>query len=1175
MRQLHKLFALVLSLALVVSCISLPARAAGETSEVAGNYASGSMELALDADGNFSLTGALDGELTGTFTYKKVSAFWGTSVTVTLDETSVQSLRNGGVVPWYGDGTITLGWVKESDTPDGSFSIAKDVSKALVSNDVISAETVANPSSPTGYTTTFTVADSGYDNMYAYGDWVAGYKDDLGDNGHTPYEPESWVNGMNYYTSSVRKMVKDEETGNWTLTLNLASSVMGIACYHDVNEADLVGLFPQKKSFYIPYDAEKQSESIDWTPAFPASETGSNAGTVTAVTTTGGVKLDVYTPYGYSADETYPVMYLIAGGGSTYESWFTQGMVGNIFDNLIEAGKVEPTVLVAMEFQAVGGTQLQEDVIPYIEENYSVYTDVAHRALTGVSMGSATATNIWLADPELFSYYAFLSGANKEVFGTLSEDVQPSEEIVAKMAQANYFIGGGTTDFNMFEGDQQSASITQLDTWMDNHGIAHNTKGDGDYDIAMGDHNWPIWMQLMIPYATNYLWQDNGNGDDDGNTEEGALELKVESNILGLADTGNKSTLKETLINTGGPGDTALYYYNEAGQRVKYEDQNETHEMEPVKYQGSATLDLGDNVDDRLIDSSNATVKLVDGNGYYAEELIFNGSSKLDGTWSNGKYTYTLPEIGALEWNNWDYYADMSDDEIDSNSGREWSMMGGDGNGVYYFTLEVSGITYDGKEVPAAKIPVTVYIYGRSSADLGLGTEFVENTYDANYTSGLTQDSEVQWKWYSENEEAYEPFMNDLYSDYFSVVWPAGTDASGITADNVKVTLRSAYGDEYVLSTETAYGEHEYAVVANGGETEVIVTYQQWAYIPAYCEMEISIESGDLKASETFTISSVGTYLVQTGGGGVTVDHTVTAYNHYGISGMTLDNAVNKYYTLSVKLEDGTTKYYAEDENGNAYLADAVEVPNPWGFGTTAGAPDEAMKFDGTEKYHLAVCNNVVYVETRLDNTQVKMVDGVEYTFTENISATISDAEIIANGASLEPGYNLVTNGADKWAWTFRYQSGWTTDSDKPDSLPYAEGAYPYGFSADSAEADRPYYGMEIPSGPSGPGGPSGPDGPGGPGGDTGNPDPDKPGSGDTNNPNPDQPGTDQPTVDGGNNKTDQSGNGVQKTDTSNTTKSDTPRTGDSSNTIIWIICLVAAAGAVCGCVIVRRKKRS
>lgn len=418
--------------------------------------------------------------------------------------------------------------------------------------------------------------------------------------------------------------------------------------------------------------------------------------------------------------------------------------------------------------------------------------------------------------------------------------------------------------------------------------------------------------------------------------------------------------------------------------------------------------------------------------------------------------------------------------------------------------------------------------------------------------------------------------MNDLYSDYFSVVWPAGTDASGITADDVKVTLRSAYGDEYVLSTETAYGEHEYAVVANDGETEVIVTYQQWAYIPAYCEMEISIESGELKASETFTISSVGTYLVQTGGGGVTVDHTVTAYNHYGISGMTLDNAVNKYYTLSVKLEDGTTKYYAEDENGNAYLADAVEVPNPWGFGTTAGAPDEAMKFDGTEKYHLAVCNNVVYVETRLDNTQVKMVDGVEYTFTENISATISDAEIIANGASLEPGYNLVTNGADKWAWTFRYQSGWTTDSDKPDSLPYAEGAYPYGFSADSAEADRPYYGMEVPAGPSGPGGPggpSGPDGPGGPGGDTEDPDPDKPGSGDTNN--PDQPGTDQPTVDGGNNKTDQSGNGVQKTDTNKTTKSDTPRTGDSSNTIIWIICLVAAVGAVCGCVIVRRKKRS
>ncbi|MDO4314037.1 MAG: alpha/beta hydrolase-fold protein, partial [Eubacteriales bacterium] len=484
--------------------------------------------LALGSDGTFTISDGDELNVAGTFTYEKKNGWGGPSTNVTLDDESMGALSE--VMPWYS--YIKLG--------DGTFTITRDVSKALADNGDINAVTVANSASSTGYTTTFTVADNGYENLYAYGDWVAAYKTLTDETDPSSYSeerfaPEQWANGMDYCTSSILPMTKDETTGNWTLTLNLASSVMGIACYHDVEEADLTGLFPQKKSFYIPYDAEKQSESTDWTPAFPASENGNEAGTVTPVTTANGVALNVYTPAGYSEDKQYPVMYLIAGGGSTEASWFTQGMAGNIFDNLTAEGKVEPTVLVAMGFQSVSGTQLQDDVIPYIEANYSVYTDAAHRALGGVSMGSATATNIWLANPELFSYYAFLSGANKSVFTSASEGEQPGEETVAKMAEASYFIGGGTTDFNMFTGDANSASISQLDAWMDSYGIAHNTKGDGNYEVVLGDHNWPIWMQLMIPYASDYLWQSEGN--EGGEAGEG-LELRVTSDILGLADTG-------------------------------------------------------------------------------------------------------------------------------------------------------------------------------------------------------------------------------------------------------------------------------------------------------------------------------------------------------------------------------------------------------------------------------------------------------------------------------------------------------------------------------------------------------------------------------------------------------------------------------------------------------------
>lgn len=105
-------------------------------------------------------------------------------------------------------------------------------------------------------------------------------------------------------------------------------------------------------------------------------------------------------------------------------------------------------------------------------------------------------------------------------------------------------------------------------------------------------------------------------------------QLSVKSDILGLVDTGNKTTLKVDLIKTSGPGDTNIYHYDENGKRVIYENQEEQCvRMEPVAYTGSAVLDLGPDVDDSLIDSSKAVVKLLDGNGYYADEMVLKADS--------------------------------------------------------------------------------------------------------------------------------------------------------------------------------------------------------------------------------------------------------------------------------------------------------------------------------------------------------------------------------------------------------------------------------------------------------------------------------------------------------------------------------------------------------------------
>jgi hypothetical protein len=546
-----------------------------------------------------------------------------------------------------------------------------------------------------------------------------------------------------------------------------------------------------------------------------------------------------------------------------------------------------------------------------------------------------------------------------------------------------------------------------------------------------------IKMILMLP-AFAILLTACGGSTEEVSTSSDTAEVTVTSSILGLADSGNKTTVKAELIKTSGPGDTNLYQYDENGKRVVIENQ-ETYD-EPgdiVSYTGEATISFGDQSEADSIDVSNAVISIGEGSGYYADEYVLD-TSAVSCQVEDGHIQVTLTE-GAIEWNNWGY-----DTSADANSNREWSIMGGDGNGVYHINLELNGVTYDGNEVDAIKIPVIVYAYGRTCTDLALSTEFEENTYDASFTSGMIPGEDVTWVWRTDNADAVidnKPYMNDLYTDIFAVVWPAGSDASAVTAEDVTITLSDGYGEEYVLSTENAYGEQEYAVVANSAETEIFVTYQQWAMYPVFSQMTISVQSGDLTAEKTYDIASVAAWMVQTGGGGVTIDHTLTCYNYYGLDGMNLDNAVNTEYTLSATIDD-TLYYYCEDETGNGYLK-----------ASAGGAPEEAWVGDATEYYGVAVNGNCVYVQTRLETTEDKVVDGETITFDQNTSFTVGTSDMVANGVSLLPGYNLSGSGVSKWAWTTRYQSGWTTYMEQPSTSPYVEGSFWYGYQPGGSNA--------------------------------------------------------------------------------------------------------------------------
>lgn len=589
-----------------------------------------------------------------------------------------------------------------------------------------------------------------------------------------------------------------------------------------------------------------------------------------------------------------------------------------------------------------------------------------------------------------------------------------------------------------------------------------------------------------------------------------APTLTVTSTIFGSGDTGGKTTLKKILLTAEGPGDQTIRYSDpETGERLDYPVYNEDGslfevEQPPVSYTGSAVLTLdGENLDDSKIDSSNAVVQLVPGDGYYADELILNAAT-LEGAWENGTLEYTLKE-GDLEWNTGDYSFP------DENSGREWSILGGDGNGCYVFNLEVSGITYDGQPVAPAVFQVPVYIWGRTGTDLA---PTIEDLIPVNaLPSGVSPSGDVQWTWAGDTSADFlggtaKPVLCDNQQDDFFITWPEGTDASGLTASDVTVTLHNQYGVSYQLKSD---GEHiQYAVFSSTDETQVAVTFRHAAFTPVFTTMTIEVNGGGLTASQTYDIASVYAYMVQQGGGGITVDGTVTAYSYYGYEGLSAENAVQATYVLKAEV-NGETVYYAESPDGTPYLAKAEDAvgggtggfsgptgeigdsdSNMGGLDENLGGPDggiddskgdfggfggfgglgassvpkdakvyEAM---GEDECDVQFIGNTLYVKTRLGKTEVKTVDGVEITFEkEYTNGAIENYD----GATLAPGYVQTTGFSvnQQWAWSQYYGSGWSPElSIIPTSVPYT--AFPFGDYADRYSVQEG--GMGIFGGPIG-----------------------------------------------------------------------------------------------------------
>jgi enterochelin esterase family protein len=181
--------------------------------------------------------------------------------------------------------------------------------------------------------------------------------------------------------------------------------------------------------------------------------------------------------------------------------------VNLILDNLLAAGKIRPFIAV-MPFgypappsvPAAGATRgfssvtqgfskdLIEDVIPYVEAHYRVYTDRDHRAIAGLSMGGIESLQIGLNHLDLFSYVGGFSAAvtpaafAKDFAGVKADPQGANKELHL------LWIGCGTDD-GLFP------ASTSFSQFLDEAQVKHTF-----YKIP-GAHTWIVWRQFLWEFA--------------------------------------------------------------------------------------------------------------------------------------------------------------------------------------------------------------------------------------------------------------------------------------------------------------------------------------------------------------------------------------------------------------------------------------------------------------------------------------------------------------------------------------------------------------------------------------------------------------------------------------------------------------------------------------------------
>jgi enterochelin esterase family protein len=221
--------------------------------------------------------------------------------------------------------------------------------------------------------------------------------------------------------------------------------------------------------------------------------------------TLGGIEVPVtiYTPPGYEKDnKSYPVLYLMHGGGDHETSWVTNGRMNDILDNLIAEGKARPMIVVmpmgqAPTAQAMTSDPAKEpfvkemmtDIIPWTDRSFRTIPNADNRAMAGLSMGGIQTLNVGLNNLNAFhSLGVFSSGwfnqADRQWFYDNKKDVIPNLNKQLKV----FDWGWGGADF-------AKPGAVEITEYLKSKGVKLTTTEN------QGGHDWRVWREDLHRFA--------------------------------------------------------------------------------------------------------------------------------------------------------------------------------------------------------------------------------------------------------------------------------------------------------------------------------------------------------------------------------------------------------------------------------------------------------------------------------------------------------------------------------------------------------------------------------------------------------------------------------------------------------------------------------------------------